>query len=269
MDAEQIFDSMVYTNKKENLNSHFHNMHEFIYITSGQVNIKIDEKESVVGAGSIIFLNKFEWHSIRIIETPYERYYGMLSPAAMDRKIRDVRLLSVFKNRPAQFAHILDTGPLALRIEEYCRRIWEEYSGSKQCKEEIMSCNLYLMLVELYQEFQSFFPYSPSPVANQILEMQSYIDLNFKEDIRIEKLAETFFVNPFYASHMFKKMVGLSPKQYLINCRMSYAKDILIHEHCTVAETAYCSGFRDVNNFIKCFKKHFNMTPNQYRKHYM
>ena len=48
--------------------------------------------------------------------------------------------------------------------------------------------------------------------------------------------------------------------------RISRAKELLTETDLPVAEAAYRSGFSDVNNFIRTFKRDTGLTPLRYRE---
>jgi AraC-like DNA-binding protein len=48
--------------------------------------------------------------------------------------------------------------------------------------------------------------------------------------------------------------------------RLSYAKELLLTTDLGVAEISARSGFGDVNNFIRSFKRLNGVTPNRYRR---
>jgi YesN/AraC family two-component response regulator len=72
----------------------------------------------------------------------------------------------------------------------------------------------------------------------------------------------------YYLSHLFLKVTGYGFKQYLINHRISKAKDILLHSSSSISEVCVSSGFNNVNHFIRLFKQKEGRTPLQYRIKY-
>lgn len=49
--------------------------------------------------------------------------------------------------------------------------------------------------------------------------------------------------------------------------RLSCAKELLTHTNQSVGEVAFHSGFSDVNNFIRTFRRETGMTPLRYREY--
>jgi len=92
-------------------------------------------------------------------------------------------------------------------------------------------------------------------------EIEKYIDAHFLERIQIREVAESFFVSPGYLAHCFKSCVGYTPMQYLMLNRLSYARELLRQVDMPIGVVAFRSGFSDVNNFMKSFKKRYGITP--------
>ncbi|KAA2238382.1 AraC family transcriptional regulator [Chitinophaga agrisoli] len=61
----------------------------------------------------------------------------------------------------------------------------------------------------------------------------------------------------------FKKKVGASPGQWMIEKRLQQAKYLLQHKRLSVKEACYGSGFEDVSYFIRRYKQTFGYTPGQ------
>ena len=68
---------------------------------------------------------------------------------------------------------------------------------------------------------------------------------------------------------MFKKDLGISFKQYLINYRLNQSISLLENSQKTIAQISLDVGFTNETQYIIHFKKLFNMTPGQYRKSHL
>ena len=60
--------------------------------------------------------------------------------------------------------------------------------------------------------------------------------------------------------------MGITVNEYLINARISYAKELLKYTDMPVGEIAFESGMNNVTHFINLFKSREEMTPLAYRK---
>ena len=92
----------------------------------------------------------------------------------------------------------------------------------------------------------------------------NFIRENYSENITVKILAEKFNVSPSYLSRIFKKETGMGIHEYLMVYRVTKASKLL-YKH-SVADVCYMCAFSDSSHFISVFKKHFNVTPFQYKK---
>lgn len=83
---------------------------------------------------------------------------------------------------------------------------------------------------------------------------------------KISYLSELFHMSQSSISTYFKRETGKSIHQYITQYKMKLVDHRLTHTDFTVAEIAYQLGFTDESHLTKTFKKHFNMSPRQYRK---
>jgi AraC-like DNA-binding protein len=86
------------------------------------------------------------------------------------------------------------------------------------------------------------------------------------EKMRIEIIAEYFNMSKNYISIFFKKHTGESLQQYIINYRMRLAENRVRLSDFTISEIAHQLGFTDESHLIKQFKKHYTISPGEYRK---
>lgn len=102
----------------------------------------------------------------------------------------------------------------------------------------------------------------PAYIRNTI----QYIDKHFKEEISLESLAKLQHVSKYHLSREFKRFYGITIREYMINSRITYAKELLKYTDLTVNEIAYSCGIDNVSHFINLFSDREEMTPLVYRK---
>ena len=67
-----------------------------------------------------------------------------------------------------------------------------------------------------------------------------------------------------YFIRLFRAQFGITPYQYVLNCRINHARKALqLGSNATLA--ALDSGFADVSHLNRNFKKMFGMTPKQFQ----
>jgi AraC-like DNA-binding protein len=102
-------------------------------------------------------------------------------------------------------------------------------------------------------------------VNNPINEVTAYIKQNLKENINLKNLSDKACMSSASFYRFFKRELGMSPIEYILNEKIKYAKKLLKNPTIQINEVCYLSGFEDANYFIRLFKKHEGITPKQYQ----
>jgi len=79
------------------------------------------------------------------------------------------------------------------------------------------------------------------------------------------RIAQVCSVSEVYFRKTFKKKYGASPKQYILNLRISKAKELLSEGLCTVSRVAELCGFSSTYHFSRCFKTVTGKIPSDYK----
>ncbi len=93
-----------------------------------------------------------------------------------------------------------------------------------------------------------------------------FIQKNYQNTLVISQLASLVNVSPQYLSRLYKVYFGISPQQYLINYRITQAKNKLIqYPDLSITEIALETGFKTSSHFIEKFRALTGYTPKKYR----
>jgi AraC-like DNA-binding protein len=98
------------------------------------------------------------------------------------------------------------------------------------------------------------------------VEALEYINKNFKEPIDIKQLQKMCNLSQAHFFRLFKKDTGLTPFNYLKQCRLEEAQKLLLITPLTVSEIAGQVGWNDTFHFSRIFKKNIGLSPLNYRK---
>lgn len=99
-----------------------------------------------------------------------------------------------------------------------------------------------------------------------IAKAKRYIEANFENQIKLKDIANSVHLSEIYFHNIFNESVGISPHQYLIDCRIENAKKLLWDTEIPICEVAEKSGFGCQQYLNKVFKKETGTTPASYRK---
>lgn len=99
-----------------------------------------------------------------------------------------------------------------------------------------------------------------------VTSIREYLDREYCSNlVSLDATAEHFRKNPAYISKVFKKETGFNFSDYITQKRMAKSKLLLKDMSLKIYEIAEMTGYADASNFIKVFKKHCGMSPNEYR----
>lgn len=104
-----------------------------------------------------------------------------------------------------------------------------------------------------------------SPIIKRSIE---FMEERLTAKLTLDDISKEFGISKFYFSHLFKSQTGMTPYEYLINIRISYAKSLLRTTSFSVTEISENSGFNGCSYFIQQFKKQVGMTPLAYRNRF-
>jgi YesN/AraC family two-component response regulator len=88
----------------------------------------------------------------------------------------------------------------------------------------------------------------------------NYIETYYMNPMPILSLSKVLKINKYHLLHIFKKEIGLSLHQYILQTRIKKAKERAMDQSDSLDLGLSC-GFYDQSHFIRCFKKHVGVTP--------
>ena len=114
----------------------------------------------------------------------------------------------------------------------------------------------------------SFAKVDLSSDSKRIRKIQDYINENYKENIKLNQLAEIAGLTPVSFSRFFKLHTGKSPVDYIIETRLGHAARLLVDSSKSIAEICFECGFNNISNFNRIFRKSKDCTPKEFRDNY-
>ncbi len=92
-----------------------------------------------------------------------------------------------------------------------------------------------------------------------------YIKKNLHLKLSVESIAKMAYVSKSNFFKMFKEELGVSPNEFILQERISRAKELLRHQE-SIKEVAFQTGFNDTNYFTRVFKQYEGTTPKSFQK---
>ena len=89
---------------------------------------------------------------------------------------------------------------------------------------------------------------------------------NYQKELSLADLLAEAHMSKSYFLRLFRRYIGTTPYNYLVNFRITQAKELLVLTDHSVSEIAQEVGFGDASNFSTRFAKATGQSPLKYRK---
>jgi AraC family transcriptional regulator len=99
----------------------------------------------------------------------------------------------------------------------------------------------------------------------RLQEAIEYIHTHLDRDLSLVEIAGIINISPTYFASLFKRAMGISPHQYVIQQRVERAKLMLSKTDLAISDIALQVGFSNQSHLTRHFKNLFGVTPNQAR----
>jgi AraC family transcriptional regulator len=99
----------------------------------------------------------------------------------------------------------------------------------------------------------------------QLRQAIGYINEHLEQNLTLAEIAAVVQMSPNYFASLFKQSTGITPHQYVMQCRIEKAKQLLHRQQLTIVEICQEVGFASQSHFTKVFRQHTNTTPKAYR----
>ena len=132
-------------------------------------------------------------------------------------------------------------------------RILREYYEYK--REGQLSAYVYTFYVDFLEDLTG----GRKTAAEQV---SLFIERNFTKKLTLDQLAAFGNISVSKLCHDFKKNFGCTVVEYILNLRLTYARNFLqTNRDARTKDAALSCGFEDISYFCKAYKKKFGKTP--------
>lgn len=93
-----------------------------------------------------------------------------------------------------------------------------------------------------------------------------YLNEHPFESVSRDELASLVYMSPDHMAKIFKKEMGMTISDYLIEIKMQQAAQLLVKTEFSVSYIASNIGYSNISHFSGAFKKQYGLTPSEYRR---
>lgn len=100
-----------------------------------------------------------------------------------------------------------------------------------------------------------------------INKTEDYIEHNLDKKITLKELAENGHLSEYHFHRLFRKFSSETLNQFITRVKMERSGIFLaVNQDITITEIAYRYGYCDASSYCKAFRKHFGVSPTEFRK---
>lgn len=244
---------------------HYHDFNKIIIFISGSVTYLIEGKAYRLKPWDILFVSSSEVHKPIIDPAAlYERMVIWVNPGFLEKHSDECSLFTCFSLTGERNSNLLRLDNSLLKDVKFILSKLEDACRSNGFGSAILKNSLFLqLLVTLTREWLGT---GEGNETNDIItdeniqKLLEYINMNINEDLSINTLAASFYLNRYHLMHKFKQQTGYSVHSYILQKRLIKA-DTLIKSGIPATQACEQSGFNDYSSFVRAFKKMFGLSP--------
>ena len=111
-------------------------------------------------------------------------------------------------------------------------------------------------------------PQKQKPMTDAVEWIMDYVKKNYMNPISVSAIAKELALAPDYLTRKFKKKANQNIQNYILQTRMTNAKEYLVRGY-SVKEAATLCGFSDASGFCRAFKKYEveHRSPSQWQNY--
>ncbi len=102
--------------------------------------------------------------------------------------------------------------------------------------------------------------------SSSLKNVIAYIMQNFNHKISMKKMLDISNMSSTTFSVMFKKNFNMTFSEYVLKVRVGYSCSLLSDSKLSISQISLDSGFENLSNFNRIFKKIKGITPKEFRK---
>ena len=238
--------------------SHAHNFLELVFVFSGTCYHTVGEHVFEQGPGSFTIVNSFINHELLASE----------DCLCLTVKVRiDTFLNFHIPNMPYFAIPICFECGDDQFMRETLLRIYDQQENAGCYHDEMISLLLRTLLIYCMQNYRDTlrFLYTSTPIKEKMLEICNYMFENY-QSITLRGLSQHFGYSEPYLCKLFRDNFQQSFSEILRNFKLDRAQKLLQTTDMKLDDICDSIGYSDTTQFIRDFKKKYEMTPAKYRK---
>lgn len=232
--------------------------YHILYIVDGTGYATIDGEKYTMGAGTILIFHPWQLREYGLHRNKDSKsYYIHFNGKSCEKLMKSLALDN---------GNIFNIG-ISLTLTGLLDDLINEFRLKNEHYEYM--CHGYLLaILTLISRKCSDTPRGSSEAKKRVIEICRYIYENCGSIGSVGELANMMHLSESRFSHLFSRVVGVSPQSYLLRAKIDTSKELLANTDLPVGQIAASVGFKDQNYFSRAFKRFVSTSPTEYRRYF-
>lgn len=249
----------------------------FVLCLKGKLEVEINLQQIELGSNSLLCLGPDKIISSKQTDfSEFEAYFLFMSP----QFLRNINIDMNVMNNMGRMASLKSVRQPILSLSEEESQLLQKYMellhyNTIKNTDELYIKNISRNIIAsvIYQIFQFGEKYMPqerveerplSRRANYVQEFMRLMHENYRRERSVGFYADKLFISPKYLSLIIKEMTGRSAAEWIDECVILEAKNLLRYSGKNIQQVAYDLNFTNQSSFGKYFKHLTGMSPSQF-----
>lgn len=252
-----------------------HPAFELMYIISGRQRTVTETADLLLNPGDITIIPIEYNHTSYCVGTSPMLYFSM--HFNLDDPTVRFLLIQYFTNRIITPDNSIYQD-LKKRVENTMRIAKDDYTVKDKLDIQINVINIFNILAEVAHSSLQNIPKQGTinrfllfhQIANKIKDDLDYQTFHAEAPkvISISNIIQSFHISQSTALNLFKEYANTTPQKFLLNLKLTTAKNLLLQPNLSIQDISYKLGYSAPSHFSREFKRTFNVTPRQYIQQY-
>lgn len=246
---------------------HYHDFFQIYFVTEGILVHHSDQECIELVAGDCFIIPPFFKHYISVDSSSSVFYSFSFQKAFLQESILRNKVIEELLTMLTPQNIMLKLSLKAEQIHQinnllsYSLQEFENQAPGWECALQGLLSNILIMFYRTYKVGVASVFYSNSTIQNCI----TYINMHFKENIKLENILKKFHFSHSSFLRIFRANTGKNFQTYLTECRINYARFLLRETEKTISAICNECGYGDYSAFYRAFYKRTKTSPFKYR----
>jgi len=247
-------------------NAHIHSAVELLYIKKGSYTVTLDDRRYEIGEGDLILFCSGAIHYVVTGECEQNGYYVIKIPPSFfigfERRDTGAEYAMRFALNRKESKCVWSKEELeGSEIKCVLDSLINEYEQERYASEMAIKLKIMELLLAVLRDDAPHQLSANDQTTRVIYLVMSYVQERYAEDINEKELAKSYGMSYSYFSRSFKRVTGMTFKNYLNRTRISKAEQFLFRNGGSISEVATACGYNSISYFINVYRSVTGKTP--------